>query len=335
MSRRRNPPPFSWSNSRHKKQQRCPRLLYLHHYLALGGYHAGATEESRRAFLLKQLVTLDILLGGILHDFAREFVIAIRDGCTPPTREALLLRARASLNAAYVSSLDREAYLRNPRSGTMLREIYCGHDLPPEAIERIASKLACCIEHLCASAVWDDLARCRAEDIITVDALATFVFEGTLVYAAPDLAYTLGGVTIVDWKTGDDRSAAEQILVYALFLRDGLRIPYQEGHWFGRVINLREGTDVKLPITSALLDHAAERMRSSIREMRGYLADPEQNIPKPKDAFPLIPSGNRKICDGCNFLPMCSEELEHSAPPRFTSLVARIAEARRPVSAEF
>ena len=328
-------PPFSWSNSRHKKQERCPRLVYLHHYVARGGHRADATDDQRLAFLLKQLVTLDMLLGTILHEFAQEFVLAIRDGCPLPTGEALLFRARQTLNAACLASRDRPAFLWNPRKHTMLREIYYERELAKETIERIASKLRICVEHLCSSALWRDLAGCRTQDLIIVDSLATFVFEGTLVYAAPDLAYRLAeDLTIVDWKTGHDQGALEQILVYALFLRDGLGVPYRARHWYGRIINLRDGTDAKVRITPDLLQHATERMRRSIAQMKLYLADPERNIPKPKDAFPLIPSGNRKLCTLCAYLQLCSEELEQVAaqPCSFSSLVSG---RRRCISPEF
>lgn len=56
---------FSWSNARHGKLTQCLRLLYLHHYASLGGHLRGADEATRHAYLLKQLVTLEMILGSV------------------------------------------------------------------------------------------------------------------------------------------------------------------------------------------------------------------------------------------------------------------------------
>lgn len=309
----KQPSEFSWSNARHHKMLQCLRLLYLHHYGSLGGHLRGAVADTRRAYLLKQLVTLEMILGSVIHEFAREIAIAIRDRLPVPGYDLLLERARSRLNQACRSSRDKEAFLRTPKQQIMLQHAWYGRELSAETVERIAGKLRRCLAQLCASAVWADLADCRVDDILIVDSLSTFAYEGTKIYAAPDLAYVHGDrLTIVDWKTGDDRKALEQILVYALFLRDGKGIPYEEGHWNLRIVNLDQGTDVTRPITPYLLEHATERMRWSIAEMRGLLVDPERNLPKPKEAFPLISVQNQKRCRTCNFYELCAPELDRS-----------------------
>src|SRR2546428_5022902 len=48
---------FSWSRSRDNTFQECRRRYFYHYYGAWGGWDAGATEDVRRLYILKQLAS--------------------------------------------------------------------------------------------------------------------------------------------------------------------------------------------------------------------------------------------------------------------------------------
>src|SRR5687767_6170236 len=78
-SRRMPPMPdltneFSWSRSRDHAFQECRRKYFYHYYGAWGGWEAGAAEEVRRLYILKQLASRQQWGGRVVHD-ALELVL--------------------------------------------------------------------------------------------------------------------------------------------------------------------------------------------------------------------------------------------------------------------
>lgn len=113
-----------------------------------------------------------------------------------------------------------------------------------------------CLANLPLSDVWEELKSIPPEAIIEVYRLASFDFERTPVYASPDLIYhpAADRLVIVDWKTGSEEGVDFPIGVYALYARDSLGLPFREGGWMGRVINLATVDDTYLDITLDDLD---------------------------------------------------------------------------------
>jgi hypothetical protein len=114
---------------------------------------------------------------------------------------------------------------------------------------------------------------------------------------------------ILDWKTGKASGAELQIPLYALYCRTVLGIPFREGEWFGRVINLATGADTGQEITKLELMEAAERVRQSVGAMHALLADVDTNQPRAMEAFPVAEPERRRSCQYCPFFALCGSEL--------------------------
>src|SRR5207244_1495250 len=59
---------FSWSRSRDNTFQECRRRYFYHYYGAWGGWDAGAPEDVRRLYILKQLASRQMWAGRVVHD---------------------------------------------------------------------------------------------------------------------------------------------------------------------------------------------------------------------------------------------------------------------------
>ena len=59
---------FSWSRSRDNVFSECKRRYFYHYYGAWGGWEAGATEDVRRLYVLKQLASRQMWGGRVVHD---------------------------------------------------------------------------------------------------------------------------------------------------------------------------------------------------------------------------------------------------------------------------
>src|SRR5438046_9924419 len=108
----------------------------------------GAIDEGRAAWGLGQLPGLPQALGMAIHRRAAECATAIVAGDAFPTEAELLARTSAELNALYVSSRDRSAFLANPKKSPMLHETYYRGKVSPVELERTREKLRVCTANL-------------------------------------------------------------------------------------------------------------------------------------------------------------------------------------------
>lgn len=318
---------LSWSHSRDRILVACPRRYYWHYY----GRHDPDPEVARSAWVLRQLTTLDLTLGTVLHTLARETALAVREGRSPPSHATMLERARAEMNRVFLSSQHRDWFLRCPTETPMLQEIWYGGRVDPATVERIRQKLFTCVANLAASPIWDILRSLPADAVLIADSLTSVTIDHTTVFAAPDLVYRpgtdrgscdSGEIVLVDWKTGRQHQDADsQLAVYALSLTTGSDLDIADGRWVGRVNLLATGGDAWYELSALDLERARRRIRTSVAVMRTYLADPERNIPLPRDAFPLATPECRSRCPTCPFLELCELELaradkeEHALMP--------------------
>jgi hypothetical protein len=157
----------------------------------------------------------------------------------------MLAHASDALNRAVIGSHHRGAFLRDPKRVVMLRDAWYAGRVDSSGLAAAVAKARVCLRALEGSPVWADLEACQPEWVSVSDEPEAFVHEGWPVYAGPDLVYRPKGrqVVILDWKTGDDSEAELQIPLYALYCRTVLGLPFRDGEWFGRVVNLYTGED--------------------------------------------------------------------------------------------
>lgn len=323
-------PPFSWSHSRDRTLITCARRYYWQYY----GRLDPDPELAQWAWVLRHLTTLDLTLGSVVHNIAREDILSVRGGQSPTDQETMLQRARLELNRVCLSSHHRDAFVRFPTESPMLQDVWYTGRRDEHATERVREKMLAVVAHLSASPMWDELARLGSDQVLVVDSLSSFLFEGIPVYAAPDLAYrpnspdavpsasVIGNLTVVDWKTGGHCDDADlQLGVYALGLVLGHGITFEDP-WIGRVVLLATGEEAWYEITALDLARAKQRIRSSIATMQDLLIDPACNVPLPREAFPLAAPERRSRCPSCPFFQLCQEELartEDEGEHRMTS----------------
>lgn len=313
-------PPFSWSHSRDRMLITCARRYYWHYY----GRLDPDPDLARWAWILRNLTSLDLILGTVVHQLAREAALAVKAGRNPPGYDEWLRRARLELNRACLSSHHRDAFVRQPTEIPMLQEVwYTGHR-DEHTTQRVREKMLASLSSLAASPVWSDLSHLNPDRVVVVDSLSSFLLDGIPVYAAPDLAYRPNplevpasarpgaNLVIVDWKTGAHSDDADlQLGVYALGLVLGQGLEFDEP-WLGHVALLATDEAEWHEVTALDLARAKQRIRSSIAAMQELQSDCEGNVPLPREAFPLAPPECRSRCPACPFFQLCEEELARS-----------------------
>ncbi|MBE0527639.1 MAG: hypothetical protein IH629_00340, partial [Thermoleophilia bacterium] len=115
-------PEFAWSISRQRKLDQCPRAYFYSSYLHWNGWLDDAPTETRVAYRLGKLTSLDALLGQQIDVRARELEAAARTGAVLPEADELETRTREALRQLWTRSKNgRAAFEARPNKLTMLR----------------------------------------------------------------------------------------------------------------------------------------------------------------------------------------------------------------------
>ncbi|MET0399698.1 MAG: PD-(D/E)XK nuclease family protein [Longimicrobiaceae bacterium] len=298
-----------WSPTREAILQACPRRYFYHYYLSSGGWSPGASEAARHAYRLRQLTTLDLVLGTAIHRCANLLARAIVARRARPDLVELRNRSRAALNQAWKESRDRAAFLRDPGRRAMLLPVYYRRGISQAAVERIRTKLDSCLPNLLECSLWTLVER-PSTSIHVGEAPVRLDVRGVPIWAAPDLIVrpATGQPVLIEWKTGRiDRGQAEkQVMAYGLFLRDGLHVPPEKGGYNGAIVDLLRGEVETIPIREPELSAAEDRIWHGYAAMRRLLV-PGTSQPKEMAEFPL--ATRRANCPHCNFWEIC--EVRH------------------------
>lgn len=255
-------PALTWSHSRDETFGACLRRYYHRYYGGLDGWRADAPAHARHTYRLTQLTSLDQVLGISIHTRAREIAAAVVRGRPRPGYSVLLDRTRADLNRICRNSKNLVAFARDPKRHPVLLSVYYGRGLGQETVDRIRTKAEVCLRNLVDCSVWSALEGCSPESVHVLDTPGAFEFEGTLVWAIPDLVYSRPGRphSVVDWKTGrpDPLGAFQQLRLYGCFLRDGLGLAGRDGYE-GQVVELAAGRAWTIEIAEGDLHEAEAR----------------------------------------------------------------------------
>ncbi|MBB4637504.1 PD-(D/E)XK nuclease family protein [Longimicrobium terrae] len=304
---------LSWSHSRGRLLEECPRAYYWRYYGSQDGWRRGpgTPPDAELAWRLKHLTTLHSVLGQAIHESAREIATAIQERRAAPDEGRLTDQVRIALHAA--CAVRRADFLRDPKRYPLLQSVYYTGTFDPREVAAVRSKLKPCVRNLLASPVWEAARMLPPEGLIVVDSLSTAELDGTPVYAAPDLvmAGPGGECTFVDWKSGKrgDPDVHAQIATYAWFAQRRLGLVFGEGRWSGRAVYLAESDEEGFTITRLDLMRAEHRIRESVEGMRQCLSDPQANLPKSRSSFPLALPAFRHRCRGCRYFQLCKAEL--------------------------
>lgn len=111
-----------------------------------------------------------------------------------------------------------------------------------------------------------------------------------------------GKTYIFDWKTGkaDPEKHARQMLGYALFAHTNLGVGFEH---IDLVLHYLSGFETRVPINAADLPDFEAKVQADTQEMYSYCEQVDANIPKPKEAFPMIEP--QKLCGYCKFRELC------------------------------
>ncbi|MGH7312161.1 MAG: PD-(D/E)XK nuclease family protein [Candidatus Rokuibacteriota bacterium] len=296
---------FSWSRSRDGAFQECRRKYYYHYYGAWGGWEPGVSEEIRRLYVLKQLMSRQQWAGRAVHDAIELALHGLRDGRTVPV-EPFVADVIERMRGDWRSSRAGR-YRETPKTVALFEHEY-QLELSREAWQALSQNVAACLRNFFRLPLLADIRRTSPEHWSIEHWSKVFDFESTAVWVAPDFGFWTpeGRLGLVDWKTGGSHveGAAFQLGCYALYARELLGVQAAQVDLYE--VNLREPKVTAHRWDEGRLEGIKEQLRLSIRSMKAYLADPAANVAVITD---FERTEDLRICRWCNFRAVCRPEL--------------------------
>ncbi len=295
---------FTWSYSRHGVFSECRRKYWLNHYgFWFGWDRERATTRQRELYIQKNLTTLPMWIGTVVHDAAESCLRSLvrrRQPVQERVVDMALSRARRNLQDS------REGAWRwDPKRRPGFQFHYYEQEENPVWIEEAFETIRAQIEGLFESRVFRQMARYPAR-ILEVEELLSIDVQGIPVWVKLDglMRGKDGGVVVVDWKTGKfhaDKSVDQQLGVYGLYaLQRWVDSPERIKAMH---VNLREGKWRVFELTAELLTETTAFISESAGQMKALLQDVDDNLAEEED-FPMLPEGDLR-CRRCRFRRDC------------------------------
>ena len=296
---------FSWSVSRHHMFEACKRRYYLNYYGARRVREAKDRLISA-VWWLKQVKTIYLWIGSVIHQVAQEAVQVMVDGREMP-REEVIDRAQK----LYQSGL-RGSLRGSKVNGQWLALL--GHAYPERGFSLDLDEAAVRVTDL-AHTFLDSEAYAliceHPEHVLEIDVpFQSFYFDsGTRmkqvrVFAIPDVLLHDGEqITVIDWKTGDvsEPGIRKQAGVYRVYAHHEYGLP--EDAIQVQISALGDdGETVDPPGGTPPVAEATEFIRGSIGQMVDLMEDVTFNT-VPIRSFPM--TGDRSQCIRCGFQRAC------------------------------
>lgn len=303
---------LSWSFSRHKTLQACPRRYYFRHYRHWGGWEEGADAMTREAYRLSKLEHRPTWQGSVVHRVIARSLQAARLGRPVSDPEAVIEEALGWMRQDYRDSRDDVAR----RSGDFKRHVrFAEHEYKQDdgsphwrgRWKESADIVTSALRSFFASDLYGFLARLADADWMEIEEpdgrAQSFDAEGVVVWVKVDCAFREGGKPVlVDWKTGrTDGTTDIQLAAYGLYMQQ--RHGIEPGELVAREVNVVTGRTTEHDVGPEALAVFRDVLGESIGRMRSYLADVRDNVPKAEGEFAF--TRDERECRYCDFRGIC------------------------------
>ncbi len=303
---------FQWSFSTDRDFRRCQRFFFFRH---IGASHAPNGGWRREAFILKQLKTLELWRGTLIHEGVQHYVVpALRKGDPLNWRELAdqtVVRAKAQLE------FSAQKRYREPGITKGEQEDFCalvphetGQGVSGEEFGKVCGEIRGAFGRMAGlSELWDELLGrkdCLPEKQFWVP------FDHANIKVQIDLVFErkLGRPTIIDWKSyevGGDTDARLQTALYgwALWRSKFYDISAPESIELLEC-QVQDSVVIKHECSQDVFDEVEDHIYRSLHRIFSLCHSKKLNEARLQDfAF----TDNPNSCEHCVFRGLCVERV--------------------------
>lgn len=298
---------FKWSFSADRCLRRCQRQFFLQHVAA---WHNAREPLRREAFLLKQVKTLDLWQGSLVHRATELYVVPkLQEGGTVPWDRVIELTHDMARRQFEFSS--RRRYREAGITKSAVGDDYCaliGHETPEgvadadycsviEVVERSLRNMSA------MEALWQEIG---GRDRYWPELQVRVTYDVAHIEAHIDLLYfrEYGKPTVVDWKISESQGGGDADLQTALY---GWALCRHPKWHVARAedcelleVQLLSKTILRHRADQATFDRLEDRIYGSLAKMQALGIGDEFNVEN-LDRFDFAPNPG-----SCVFCPMRS-----------------------------
>lgn len=290
---------FSWSISRDRAFQTCPRQYYFNSYGYWGGWETDAPARTRQIYILKNLKNRYMWTGSKVHDCIKHSLTNLQRGISVLDVDQIV-----DITLNQFRSSREKRYLTRPKTCALFEHEY---DAPIADAEwkRVTDNMEQCLRNFYSSDTFDMLKALPQQMWLEVEDFSSFNLNNTKIWAVLDCSFRTedGGVTIIDWKTGRTMSqdVSMQLACYAMYAMEKWGVDPQKVKLIE--YNLLANQGVEFSVTGAEIKNTRAYIAGSIADMQSLLVDAGENVPKDEEAFQKVE--DERVQSSCNFRKVC------------------------------
>ena len=295
---------FTWSFSRHRTFTTCERKYYYNYYGNWGGWDAKADEEVKKLYMLKNMTSLPMLAGSLVHNEVERILKSVRNGWNF-AQEDSEKNIITTFKRSWSQSKNKD-WVKNVKHNTNLFEHYYEQEISNDRLFEIRDIMIDSIKGFYDSDSFAFIKTLAITEWLSIEALDSFEIEDTKIWVKLDFAARHGErAYIYDWKTGKEVKEDEnQLAVYTLYAMEKWDVEMKQVRLFD--VYLMKQIPVKVKPSVALINNVMQIIQQSIEGMKSLLDDVSENkasigkFPKVNDA-----TEDSWPCSYCNFKEVC------------------------------
>jgi hypothetical protein len=296
---------LSWSLSKNKMFEQCPRRYYYHyHFAPQAKYCSDASEDLRLAGEMRCIKSLDMWVGEIVHG-AIQWTLELINCGKAPSEKDIRSEVKRRLSEGWKASKNRLWRTCQEDIYPNLFEHYYKIPVNESTINRLKDKAYTSTSNFIKSDVFNHIGNAPQDRWLPIERYAAFRLKELLMYVKFDFAMREGKQLVVyDWKTGKpSEDTIHQLMCYAAYTADKWQVPYENV----KVCAVHLYPELELieqPVTLEGIDKLYTYVKRGFDAMIKCLRDPQRNIAVMED-FPM--TENLLHCAYCNFKGICSQ----------------------------
>ena len=294
---------FSWSISRNRVFQTCPRQYYFNYYGYWGGWETDAPVRTRQIYILKNLKNRYMWAGEKVHSCIKHTLINLQRGISVLDVDQIVDITLNQMREEFRSSREKR-YLTHPKTCALFEHEY---EVPISDADwkKTADNMELCLRNFYSSETFGMLKQLPQQMWLEVEDFSSFNLNTTKIWAVLDCSFRTedGGITIIDWKTGRSMSdnISMQLSCYAMYAMEKWGVDPEKVKLIE--YNLLANQGAEFNIAAAEIDNTKTYIAGSIADMQSLLVDVEENVPKEEEAFQKVEDD--RIRSSCNFRKVC------------------------------
>ena len=295
---------LSWSLSRARMFEECPRRFYYHYYFAPVGYATDAPDEAKLALEMKQIKGLDMWVGEVVHETIQWALEQVKAGGTPSEQD-LRADARRRLSDGWQGSVKQLWRIHQDEAYPNLFEHYYKIPVGQAVTDRLKDKALTSVMNFAGSDVFRQISASPGDQWLPIEKYSSFRLDGLLMYVKFDFALRDGkGLALYDWKTGNPtQDELRQLACYAMYASGRYEMPLENIK--ACAVHLQPELDAhEHAVGLEEVEELREYVRQGFNAMVKSLRNPARNIAAMED-FPM--TGNLPRCVRCNFRGICEQ----------------------------